>query len=179
MNPELTSGMQVRNSGDKLICNRVLQSEGASSFSGALNMETNTLFFSPEYAHPLWKKRLDSSAERERDLKYLLMPCSESDTWRWERMRRWEGATETNGQINMQVHFPLEAQGSLIWEKCAAIKEPNSTRSFYVNSLRNLQHFLRGASSRFNTFTSPMKSSDTANYMEMAFPLQHFRTIRP
>lgn len=33
-----------------------------------------------------------------------------------------DGATETNGQINMQVNVFLKAQRSLIWGKCAAIK---------------------------------------------------------
>lgn len=42
----------------------------------------------------------------------------------------------------MQVHFPLEARGKSYLGKCAAIKRPNSTRSFHVTASDPLKHFL-------------------------------------
>lgn len=53
-------------------------------------------------------------------------PCSATDTWRWQRMRWWEGETETNGRISMQVHFFSWGWRKSYLGKSAAIKRPNS-----------------------------------------------------
>lgn len=123
------------------------------SCSRALKMEINTVIFSSRICPPTLKMRLDSLAGGKSQI--FTMLCGVTDTWRW-KMMRWE--TETNGQINMQVRVSLEARGNLIWGSELLSDVWNQQTGCLHNSLGTLKHFLGGASSCFNLFTSPTLS---------------------
>lgn len=147
--------MQIRNFCHKLICGSTREQGRIIIHSGSEKTAINTGFSSPplpsSHSHdfsrvcpPAPETRPDSSARSGESAQIFtilawrkLIPGDEMTT-----RGRDEGGGGANGQINMQVHFPLEpqgARGALIWESVPLSRnQTQPPKALLCNSLSRI-----------------------------------------